>query len=484
MITWMQKHKKYLVVTIWVSTIAFVGAGFVGWGAYDFNKSRATSVAKVGDMDIPVSKYQTAYSNIHAFYSQAVGRNLSEEEANNMGLGEMAFETLIQESLFLNYAKDLGLSVNNDEVIAELLKTPSFQTNGKFDVGQYESVLKSLRTNPTNYEAQIKERLLLNKLFSALDLGADENSVSLLGADMFMSDEIKAKLIKAPSINISEDELKASWEKSKDLYLSEQKYELGMYFVPVAQMEVNDNELRAFYEENRGDYRDGEDKILDFDSAKVAVASDFALKNTKRTALEEYVKIKKGEKNAEEKLSLSASDNKGIDFAVFKDIKAGDVLKPVEYNGGFAIFKVENIIAPAPKSFEEARSEVNAALLAKKQKDSLEALAKEALANKASFDLSAKISKNDDATSLGLSDDESSELIAKIFASKTKDGYTIFKDKAVVYEIVSQNLLDKEKLGIFSSALEGEAAKLKNSEINQALLTSLAKRYKIERYYK
>ncbi|WP_245821627.1 SurA N-terminal domain-containing protein, partial [Campylobacter vulpis] len=27
MLTWMQHHKKYLVVTIWISVIAFVGAG-------------------------------------------------------------------------------------------------------------------------------------------------------------------------------------------------------------------------------------------------------------------------------------------------------------------------------------------------------------------------------------------------------------------------------------------------------------------------
>ena len=60
MITWMQKHKKYLVVTIWVSTIAFVGAGFVGWGAYDFNKSRATSIAKVGNIDISYQRFQQA----------------------------------------------------------------------------------------------------------------------------------------------------------------------------------------------------------------------------------------------------------------------------------------------------------------------------------------------------------------------------------------------------------------------------------------
>ena len=36
MITWMQRHKKWLVFTIWTCTIAFVGAGFVGWGAYNY----------------------------------------------------------------------------------------------------------------------------------------------------------------------------------------------------------------------------------------------------------------------------------------------------------------------------------------------------------------------------------------------------------------------------------------------------------------
>ncbi|WP_416829360.1 SurA N-terminal domain-containing protein, partial [Helicobacter ganmani] len=47
MIGWMQKHKKYLIITIWISTIAFVGAGFVGWGSYSFS-STSNAVAVVG----------------------------------------------------------------------------------------------------------------------------------------------------------------------------------------------------------------------------------------------------------------------------------------------------------------------------------------------------------------------------------------------------------------------------------------------------
>jgi hypothetical protein len=44
MIEWMQRHKKWLVITIWISTIAFIGAGFVGWGAYDFGKTEGTVI--------------------------------------------------------------------------------------------------------------------------------------------------------------------------------------------------------------------------------------------------------------------------------------------------------------------------------------------------------------------------------------------------------------------------------------------------------
>ena len=56
MITWLQRHKRWLVITIWISTIAFVGAGFVGWGSYDYGKQGAV-VAVVGDREVSVEEY-------------------------------------------------------------------------------------------------------------------------------------------------------------------------------------------------------------------------------------------------------------------------------------------------------------------------------------------------------------------------------------------------------------------------------------------
>ena len=95
MITWMQRHKKYLVVTIWISTIAFVGAGFVGWGAYDLNKDRAASVAKVGHRSISVQEFQSAYANHFAMYNNLLGGKLTQEQAEQMGLDKMVMNTLV-----------------------------------------------------------------------------------------------------------------------------------------------------------------------------------------------------------------------------------------------------------------------------------------------------------------------------------------------------------------------------------------------------
>lgn len=484
MITWMQKHKKYLVVTIWVSTIAFVGAGFVGWGAYDFNKSRATSVARVGDSDISFASFESMYSRLHSFYSQAAGRQLSKEEASQIGLEEAAFQALVQQTLLLNYARDLGLSVSNDEIVAELIKTPTFQKDGKFDIKQYEETLRGLRTNPTSYENELKNSLLLAKLSSATGLKADDLATQMLASTMFMADSIKAKVIKAQTPQISEDEIKASWEKSKDLYLTNLKIDLSYDFIKAADVNATDAELQAFYEENRGDYRDGEDKILDFEKAKVAVSADYALKLAKKTALEEYVKVKKGQKATSEKIQISSDDAKGFDFEEIKKAKVGDTLKPVEYNGGFAIVKVDNIINPQPKSYEDAKNDVKSSLVAIKQKESLEKMAKDALASKSDFNEVLNIAINDESEILGLDKISSKVLIDKIFTSTNKDGYMIFNDKAVVYEIVSQKLFDESKLSTFKDMIEKNAAALKSSELENALIASLSKRYEIQRYYK
>lgn len=186
MITWMQKHKKYLVVTIWVSTIAFVGAGFVGWGAYDMNTNRAKSVAKVGDRSISIGEFQQKYGTMYEYYVNASNGKFSQEQAEQMGLDKIVLQRLIQDNIMLNYADELGLSVSDEEIILALMVDPSFLIDGKFDKTKYENALKQARITPKDYEHNLANTLLLDKLFNALRVDANSKDLDMLAASYFM----------------------------------------------------------------------------------------------------------------------------------------------------------------------------------------------------------------------------------------------------------------------------------------------------------
>lgn len=483
MITWMQKHKKYLVVTIWVSTVAFVGAGFVGWGAYDFNKSRATSIAKVGDIDVSYQRFEQTYSKLYNYYSQLSGKQLSQDEAEQLGLVNIAAQSLIDQALLLNYAKDLGLGVSDEELISELIKTPSFQKDGNFDAMTYQSTLQRLKITPKEYENELKDNILTKKLLSTLGLKADPLASELLNADISMSDTIKAKVILATAPKISEDEIKQSWDKNKDLYLSSQKYELNTHFISSKNNDkIDDNALKAYYDENRADYKDSSDKIMSFEEAKNAVLADLNFKNAKKTALEEYLKIKKGEKSTSENLLVDSANANDFPLDELKDVKEGDVLKPFVYKDGYLIVKIAKIIPPQPKNYEEAKADVLSALQLKKMRENLQANAKATLDKKEELKEKITISKDSDEAILGLNEEQSVEFISKVFASASKDGYILLDDKAVVYEIINQNLATQNTQ--FASLLASNAANIKKSQLEQGLVSALQKQYTIKKYYK
>ena len=107
MISWMQKHKKWLVGTIWVSTIAFVGAGFVGWGSYQFGKSRST-VMVVGNEKIDLKEVQNEYATLFEQYRQVFGAQFNKELADQLHLQDIAIKRVKQKYYLLNFQFGAG----------------------------------------------------------------------------------------------------------------------------------------------------------------------------------------------------------------------------------------------------------------------------------------------------------------------------------------------------------------------------------------
>ena len=140
----------------------------------------------------------------------------------------------------------------------------------------------------------------------------------------------------ADEVKVNEKELKKLWESSKKDYKTMTNFKLETKFIPTVAEDVNLSALEEFYNENKSEYKDSDDKLKDFEVVKDEVLKDYNLKQTKKVALEEYLKFKKD--NTQTGITfLTSEDNASLPMDELNVAKAGDTLKPFEYEDGYMI---------------------------------------------------------------------------------------------------------------------------------------------------
>ena len=484
MITWMQRHKKYLVVTIWISVIAFVGAGFVGWGAYDFNSDRASAIAKVENRKITVQEYQLAYANYYNFYNNMLGGGLTQEKADKMGLEKMVIESIINETLILAYADEIGLRATDDEVKNTLASDTAFQKNGVFDKETYYSVIKQSQIKAKDYENGLKKQILLSKVQNILKLKPTKAEKELFVSSMFMKDRLSVGIIYLDQSEavVSEDEIKKYWDEHKTNYLSEKSYDLSTITVGLSTKDIDEEKLKTFYQEKRHNYKSSEGKILSLTDARVDIEKDYRLKLSKREALETYLLFKKSQMNATGTKNVKISDTT---FPVEKlaTANAGTVLKPIKTKDGYIVVKLTSVNNPLPKPYTDAKADILVQLQSEKKVMALEKKAKARLGIFKGTDIGF-VNREGGKKIAGLSETESLEFINFVFDNNKARNFKIIGNKAILYQILEQNLLSNSKVEKYATLVNDNIAQMKQAEISQNLVVNLKKRYDIEQYYK
>ncbi len=487
MISWMQKHRKYLVVTIWISTIAFIGAGFVGWGMYDYNLDRASSIAKVGEEKITVKEFQHAYSNLYNYYNQNLFKGtLTKEKAKEMKLEELTINKLITDALLINYAKDLGIGVLDSEVQERLKNIEAFQKDGVFNIDRYFQVLKSIGQQANDFERGLKKEILLDKLKRIISPKATEVEKEAFASAFFLQDKLEVQLLDETNstIELDENETKTYWEKNKNRYLTKTNYVVNAIRVGVEDINVTDKEIEEFYKSEKFRYKDKKGKILPFEKAKERVEKDLKLKKAKKIALKKYLLLKKGKIEADEKITLiEGKDN--FPFEKLKNAKKGDILKPIKEKNGYLVIKLGIINLPEPMKYEEAKDLVKKDLIKEKKVELLKKKASLAVKNFKGKDIGF-VGKTDykKLESLGLTPEEAADFLNRVFSTNFSIGFYVFGEKAVLYKIVEQKLFDENKLKENEKLLVKNINGIKESIIENSLIRKLQQKYKIERFYK
>ena len=480
MITWMQRHKKWLVITIWISTIAFVGAGFVGWGSYDYG-SKGGSVAMVGEREVTVDEFQREYSALYEQYGQMFGEQFNQEMADKLNLREAAYNLVIQKNLILSFADDLGLDVTDEEVAKQLVQIPGFIKNGKFDKDTYIKVLNQNRTKPAIFEAQLKRDLLLQKVESVFKLQAGKNEVENLNKLLFSEDDISIKILNPQdvTVDIKDEDVKKYWEGNKENYKSQPAVELEFDEVPLVSETFSDEDISEHYKKFRTDFKKEDGKIKSLEEAKADIINALNVKATKKVALKKYLKLKKGEEKFENKgtiyeakLAYGAENNKKIIDSI-----PGDLIKPFLANNKYVVVKVLNKISPKALPYEKAKESAMKDYEKVARGLELETLATKELKNFNGTNIGYVARDSFDKIE-GLNPQEALTFLNQLFSSSSKEGKINVADKVVLYKINDTRLAsyDAKK----DDAVKTTINNLLNQELMNNLVKNLENRYEVQ----
>jgi len=482
MITWMQRHKKWLVITIWISTIAFVGAGFVGWGSYNYG-TKGGVVATVGNKEVTIEDYQQEYSSLYSQYAKMFGDSFNKEFAEKLRLKDTAFTRLLQKSLLIAYGESLGLIVTEEEIAKELLNYDEFKSNGVFDKDKYIKLLSLNKMTPREFEDSLKNSILFQKVQALFDLQATPKEIENISKLIFLEDDIEYKILQAKDMEVSlnEDDLKKFYEENKNNYLSEVSYDLEIKELALKSSNASQEDISNHFEKFKSDYKFEDGKLKTFDEAKDEVIQNLDENFTKKEALSLYLKLKKSEESFDTTSNFTASNLpfKEENIQKIKEIKQGDIVKPFFENGKFFIVKVAKVNAASILSFDEAKNRVTEDFTKKLQSDKLNETSQASLKD---FKGTKALNINRSSTSKieGLNEEEAIEFLNQLFFNDKKEDIIKVGLKSVLYRVLDSKLqdYDKEK----DSFIQNEIAQIKSEDLLTNLLKKLENTFVIKSF--
>ena len=483
MLEWMQRHKKWLVITIWVSVIALVSAGMVGWNPSSFSFA-GDNVAKVGNIKISQQEFNLAYQRILNEYSKVLGDSLDGDKAKELGLDKVALNQLIQKAQLQNFATDIGLRVTNQEVAEAIIQNESFQKDGSFDNTLYRNLLKENNLSVKFFEESVRDSLLIEKLLKLFPTSITALEQKAIGSTIQLTDTIEYKIIspaKKLQKKITPTELEDFWKQNKQNYINLPKVSLEIVTSNIKDQPYTQKDLEELYNEDKSIYLNPDGHLPSFSQVKDKVQIDYQSQLAKKEVFRLAQKLKSDHSQQEQKkiitITLDSQAPKELRES-FDDLEINSLSKPFLYNkNSYAIGKVIQKTPQGIKTFQEAKKEALHDLENKLLIQESEEMAKKQLIT-FKGDLQEINNLNTQKIST-LSPKDIQIAIRNIFSHSNTEGIITLQDKIMLYRIKKQQLPEK-----ISDQLFGAIQSIKSQTLDRAIMDYVNKKYKVRLYSK
>lgn len=424
----LRDNLKKLFWVLWIVIAALVVLIFFEWGGYgQYGTAGGDVAATVGDEEISFGELQQAYRNLQNRYREAFGGELDSEMEKQLGLGRQALSQLVNRRILLGEARKVGLETTDEEVRDAILNFPVFKNaDGRF-VGaeQYQQILASNRLSVEEFEGSMRQDILLTKLDTILASTAFISEEAVEKAYREDVEKAKIRFVQLPAAQMDEPEvdpeaLAAHLAENPDDFEVPEKRVVDYLLVDTNQlrqaMEITDERLRSYYDENTDQYT--REEQVRARHILIQTGPDATEEAARGEAEETLARIQAGEDFAALARELSDDPGSAANGGVLRPFgrgemvpefeqaafgaTAGELVGPVKSSFGFHIIEVQSKTEGGLQPFEEVQASIRARLLTEDANQEAETKA---------LDLAGRISENATEEELrALAEEEGLEL--------------------------------------------------------------------------
>jgi peptidyl-prolyl cis-trans isomerase D len=364
--------------TLGLILVGLLVVSFAIWGIADiFRGYGQQTLIRVGDTEINTQDYLRAQQEVLRTMSQQAGRSLSLQEARAAGLDARVLERLIGGAAVDTHAKDLGLGISEDALLAQIMKDPNFQgPDGKFNRLALQAALRNIGMSEAGYLYSMREQNLRRQLLSTIGKVAASPKALVDALTRFNEERRVLNYVLVPASAAGElpaptdEQLKQYYENHKAKFTQPEYRKVGVLAVTPEtvkdQVNITEADLKAAYEAQKDELGTPERRHLQ----QIALPDMAAAKAT-------YDKIQAGTDFVEAAKEVGLSDT-DIDlgkvtrddladpaiaeeaFKLDKDV----VSEPIKGKlGSYAIIRVTKIDPGKTPTFEEAKGDIEKAIL-------------------------------------------------------------------------------------------------------------------------
>ncbi|MWQ49199.1 SurA N-terminal domain-containing protein [Glaesserella parasuis] len=399
----------------WVFKIIFalVSLSFVLGGIGGGLMATDNSVAKVNGEEISQQVFSRAKNQQQNILNAQLGErfwDLMDNPIYVKQFHESILNGLVDDELLRQYAKSLKIDVSADQIKSEIVNSPAFKQDGKFNNNLYQQALRNNGLTADGYAAIVYEGMLFAQIQEAI-----VNSSFTVPAQQ----ELLAKLLLqkrqvrlatysiAKEVNnqtASAEEMQAYYEANKANFVNPEK--LTVEYISIEpkdlanKIQVTNEQIDTYYQTNKAKYTTkGEAKIAHIQVATEAEANEIVQALAKGEDFAQLAKAK-----SQDKLSAAQGGDLGWAKAgvfpkAFEDaanmLDAGKTSQPIKVDNAFHIIKVleRNVetVVPLEKVKAQITDTIRNELLLTEYSNITREMANVAFENSGSLEAVAKV---------------------------------------------------------------------------------------------